>query len=479
MSALGYSQLHTLGIAEAAEAVAAGEISAEQLAASALARLETLGPRFNALVELDTDGALEAARAVDVNRAAGRQLGPLAGVPLAHKDLFYRAGRACVGGSLIRADFIAETTACVLERLDAAGALDLGRLHLAEFALSPTGFNAHYGHARNPWSLDHCSGGSSSGSGAAVAARLVYGSLGSDTGGSVRHPAAMCGITGLKPTHGLVPLYGAMPLAPSLDTIGPLVRSARDAARMLSVIAGPDPRDAATNAAPRLKYEAALVGNLSGLTIAVPQGYYRDAATPDIRLLLDDSLHVLTSAGARIVETSAPDMSLLNALMQIMMGAEAATLHRRWLKERPQDYGAQVRARIMPGLAYPATRYAEALMMRAGMVREWLKACMGDADLVHIPTLAVPVPTIAETTEGDPEEVAAAIGRVTHCTRAINYLGLPALSVPCGFADNGLPAAFQLVGRPFAETVLLRAGDAYQRLTDFHTRVPPGCGPLD
>lgn len=467
--------LHTLGVVETAEAVASGAVSAEIVAEAALDRLRTLGPRFNAVIALDAARARESARAVDAARAKGEALGPLAGVPLAHKDLFYRAGRICAGGSIIRKDFVPDVTSAALERLDAAGALDLGRLHLAEFALSPTGFNAHDGHGRNPWNLDYCSGGSSSGSGAAVAARLVCGAMGSDTGGSIRHPAAMCGITGLKPTHGLVPMFGAMPLAPSLDTLGPLARSARDAARLLSVIAGPDPRDGSTLAAPVCDYEAGLSGDLHGVTIAVPNGYYREAATPEILALLDESLAALKDRGARIIQTAVPDMALLNAMMQLIMGVEGATLHRRWLAERPQDYGAQIRARLLPGLAYPATRYAEALMLRAKLTQSWLAAAMGEADMVHIPTLAVPVPTIAETTEGAPVDVAAAIARVTHCTRAINYLGLPSLSLPCGFTTNGMPAAFQLVGRPFGEEVLLKAGDAYQRATDFHRQTPPGC----
>lgn len=472
--------LWQLGVVETAEAIASGAVSAERAAEAALARLETLGPCFNAVVRLDGAGALEAARKVDQARARGAALGPLAGVPMAHKDLFYRAGRPAAGGSIIRKDFVPDETAVALERLDAAGAVDLGTLHLAEFALSPTGYNAHYGHGRNPWNPDYCSGGSSSGSGAAVAARLVPAALGSDTGGSIRHPSAMCGLTGLKPTQGLVPLAGAMPLAPSLDNIGPLARTARDAARLLSVIAGPSPRDASTATAPVRDYEAGLSGDLEGITIAVPQDYYRPATEPEILALLDASLEALKDRGARVVRTTIGDemggMAFANAAMQVVMAVEAATLHRRWIESRPQDYGDQVLARMLPGLAYPATRYAEALMMRGKVAAQWLKGAMGGADMVHIPTLPVPVPSIAETTEGGPDKVAAAVGRVTHCTRAINYLGLPSLAVLCGFAGNGLPASFQLVGRPFSEALLLKAADAYQRVTDFHTRVPPGCG---
>jgi len=473
------SGLFTLGLVEMADAVADGSVTALALTEVALKRLETLGPRYNAIMALDGGTALEAARGVDRARAAGQPLGPLAGVPLAHKDLFYRAGRVCTGGSIIRKDFVPDVTATALERFDRAGALDLGTLHLAEFALSPTGFNAHYGHGLSPWNTAYGAGGSSSGSGASVAARLVPAALGSDTGGSIRHPSAMSGVVGLKPTHGLVPAFGAMPMAPSLDTLGPLTRTVRDAARIMSVIAGPDPRDAASLPAPRLDFEGGLTGDLKGRTIAVPGGYYREATTPEIQALMDAAVAVLKEAGARIVETGTPDMALVNALMQVMMTVEAATLHRRWLSERPQDYGAQVRARILPGFGLPATRYAEALMLRAGITREWLAAAMGDADMALIPTLGIPVPTIAETTQGTPEEIGAALGRVTACTRGINYLGLPSLSVPCGFTANAMPAAFQLVGRPYAEPALLQAGDAYQRRTDFHARLPPGCGPVD
>jgi aspartyl-tRNA(Asn)/glutamyl-tRNA(Gln) amidotransferase subunit A len=462
-----------LGVVELAAAIADGAVTSEQATSGALTRLEQIGPTLNAVVRIDREPALEGARAVDLARERGALLGTLAGVPLAHKDLFYRAGRPSLCGSIIRRGFVPDVTATVLKRLDAAGAIDLGTLHLAEFAVSPTGFNQHYGHGRNPWDPDYCSGGSSSGSGAAVAARLVPAALGTDTGGSIRHPAAMCGITGLKPTNGLVSNYGSMPLTPSFDCAGPLCRSARDVARILSIVAGPDEADGATMMSPQRDYERSLSGDISGLRIAVPRQYYRDTVTEDVAVRLDDSLRPLQDAGAKIVESGAPDMALVNALTLLVLGVEAATLHRKWLQERPQDYADQVRARIEPGLFYPATRYAEALMMRGAITREWLAACMGDADMVHIPTVPVPVPSIADSTAGTPAEVAATIGRITHCTRAINYLGLPSIAVPSGFSQNAMPVSFQLVGRPYSEPVLLRAADAYQRRTDWHTRVPP------
>jgi aspartyl-tRNA(Asn)/glutamyl-tRNA(Gln) amidotransferase subunit A len=466
------SSLREYDLVGVADAIRDGEASAEQMTRQCLDRLEQRGRELNAVVRLDAQAALEAARAADLARARGAALGPLHGVPLAHKDLFYRAGRPCAGGSRIRADFVPDETASVLLRLDRAGALDLGTLNLAEFALSPTGYNEHFGHGRNPWAPAHVSGGSSSGSGIAVAGRMVFGSLGTDTGGSIRHPAAMCGITGLKPTLRRVSGAGVMPLSWSLDCVGPLAQSARDCARLLGVIAGADPRDGNAASVPVPDYEAGLDTPIRGLRIAVPRGYYDAALDPEVQAALAESLRVLRGLGATVVETKVPDMATLNAMMQVVMACEAATIHRGWLAERPQDYSDQVRTRIEAGLYYPATRYIEALSLRARLTEDYLRSALGDCDVIHLPAIAVPVPTIAATTQGLPADVAAAIGALTHCTRAINYLGLPALCVPAGFSAGGLPVAFQLVGRPFDEATVLRAGHAFQQATDWHRRIP-------
>jgi aspartyl-tRNA(Asn)/glutamyl-tRNA(Gln) amidotransferase subunit A len=452
-------QIAALDLGALAAAIATGDITSVQATTVALDRLDRIGTRLNAVVRLDRDRALQAAAAADRLRSSGAELPPLHGVPLAHKDLFYRAGDLSGGGSKIRSAFRADVTSTAIARLDAAGALDLGRLQLAEFAMSPTGYNESLGHARNPWHTDHVPGGSSSGSGAAVAARLVAASLGTDTGGSLRHPGAMCGLIGLKPTWGLVPGDGVMPLAASLDCPGPLARTAADAARILSVIAGRD-------------YLAGIDASIAGLRIAVPGGYYRELLDPVVDAALADAIKVLQSLGAIISETAPPDMALINALMQVIMSVEAATIHRKWLIERPQDYADQVRARIEPGLYYPATRYVEALSLRAAITQQWIGACMAESDLALLPAIAIPVPTIAATTEGDSAAVAEVIGKLTHCTRGINYLGLPAAAVPCGFDRAGLPIGFQLVARPFDEAVILRAAHAYQGTTDWHRRAP-------
>lgn len=459
----------SLSLVEAAEAIRRRKISSLELTQAAIARAGTLGAELNCFALLEADEALKAAKKAD--RARGRR-GPLHGVPLAHKDLFYRKGKVVACGSKIRKDFVAGTTATVLERMSAAGAVNLGALHMAEFAFSPTGYNEHYGHPRNPWNRAHVPGGSSSGSGAAVGARIVFGSLGSDTGGSVRLPAAMCGLTGLKPTVTRVSRAGVMPLSHSIDCVGPLARTARDCARLMEVIAGADPADPSCTARPVPRYERALDGKARGLRIGVPRSYFYDPVTPAIRKILEESLDPLRRLGAKVVEVDVPDMSVINTFMHIVMVVEAATIHRRWLQTRRKDYSEQVASRIEPGLLYPATRYAEALAMRATLTREFVDKALAKVDVLHLPAVPIPVPTIDETTRGDPADVARVIGLIGHCTRGLNYLGLPAISVPCGFDAKGLPVGFQLAGRPFSEGMLLRAADAYQRVTDWHRRSP-------
>jgi aspartyl-tRNA(Asn)/glutamyl-tRNA(Gln) amidotransferase subunit A len=481
------SDLAAFDLVGMADAIARREVSAREATGWALQRLQTTGRRFNAVFRIDAEPALARAAELDERQSReGRTTGLLHGVPLAHKDLFGVAGRECHAGSLILRGHIAPRTAWALQQLDAAGQVNLGSLHMAEFALSPTGYNGHYGHGLNPWNPAYACGGSSSGSGIAVAARLVFGSLGSDTGGSIRHPAAMCGITGLKPTWRRVSSAGVLPLSTSLDCPGPMAQTARDCARLLTLIARPDAQDGLCTAQPAEDYEARLDGDLRGLRIGVPQTYYRDVLDPQVAAALEASLDVLRGRGATLVAVAVPDMALVNALAQLVMGVEAAAVHGRWLAQRPQDYADQVLRRIEPGLAYPAVRYVDALALRRRVTQDWVDHCLADCDLVHLPTLSMTTPTIAATTmaataagatAGDLAAVLQALGRVTHATRGINYLGLPAISVPAGFSDDGLPLAFQLVARPYAEGVLLQAADAHQRDTDWHRRLPPSTAP--
>ena len=460
-----------LSLVEAAEAIRRGKVSSVELTKAALERAQKLGPKLNCFARLEPEEALAMARKAD-RAKKGAKRGLLHGVPLAHKDLFNRKGKIVGCGAKICSDYVAESDATVVTRMSAAGSVTLGALHMAEFAFSPTGYNEHYGHARNPWNLEHVPGGSSSGSGAALAARIIYGSLGSDTGGSIRLPSAMCGLTGLKPTLTRVSRAGVMPLSHSIDCVGPLARSARDCARLMQVIAGADPADPSASSRPVPRYEAALDGKVKGLRIAVPRGYYYDPVVPEVRKRLEDSLDVLRRMGAKVVEVDVPDIPAINTFMHILMTVEAATVHRRWLKERRGDYADQVASRIEPGLFYPATRYCEALALRTKLTREFCNQTLGKADVLHLPGIPITVPTIDATTKGNPSDVARVIGLIGHCTRSLNYLGLPSIAVPCGFDAKGLPVGFQLAGRPFSEAQLLRAVDAYQRVTDWHRRAP-------
>jgi aspartyl-tRNA(Asn)/glutamyl-tRNA(Gln) amidotransferase subunit A len=463
---------------EAATAIARGTLRAEALLEACLDRVARAQPKLNCFIRLTTDTARQAARAADAAVKARRTLAPLHGIPLAHKDMFYRAGEVCSCGSKIRADFLPDRTATVLARLDAAGALDLGRLNMAEFAMGPTGHNDHFGRCRNPWNLDYISGGSSSGSGAVVAAGLVFGALGSDTGGSVRLPAAACGIVGIKPTFGRVSRYGCMPLSHSLDCIGVLARSVGDCARLFSVIAGADVHDAMSAAVAAPDYERGLdeasqPGALGGVTVGIPDRHYYEGVNDEVGTLLAASRAVLEARGAKIVDVEIGDHGAISDLSSAVLWSEALDLHLPWLRARPQDYAAQTRARLLVGLGVPAALYLGAVRARTRLLEELLRGALAKCDVLHVPVLKRSVPTAAETDVGGSAAMGDVLGQIVANTRPLNYLGLPALSVPIGFTGNGLPQAMQLVARPFREHLLFRIGAAYEAASRRPASLPP------
>jgi aspartyl-tRNA(Asn)/glutamyl-tRNA(Gln) amidotransferase subunit A len=456
-----------LTLREAAAAVAQGHLHAEALVEACLDRVERLQPVLNCFISVTGAQARKRAREADAAIKAGRPLGPLHGVPLAHKDMFYRAGEVCTCGSKIRRDFVPDHTATVLSRLDAAGAIEIGHLNMAEFAMGPTGHNDHYGRCRNPWNPDHITGGSSSGSGAAVAAGLAFGALGSDTGGSVRLPAAACGVVGIKPTLGLVSRYGTMPLSHSLDCIGVMARSVGDCARLLTLIAGPDANDGTTSRRPVADYEHGLDeagqgGALAGMRIGVPNRYYFDGIDPEVADLIAQSRHVLEQRGAKIVDVPVADHGAINELSNAILWPEAAGLHLSWLRERPQDYVKQGRARLLVGLGVSSTLYGEVLRARAKLLDELLRDTFSHCDVLHVPVLKRSVPSAAEADVGGGAAMQQTLGQIVANTRPFNFFGLPGLSVPIGLTRNGLPQAMQLVGRPFREDLLFRLGAAYE-----------------
>jgi aspartyl-tRNA(Asn)/glutamyl-tRNA(Gln) amidotransferase subunit A len=462
----------SLSLIEVAGAIARRELSSREVTQACLDRIAKLDPQLNAFMSLEAESALSAADQADAELARGRRRGPLHGVPLAHKDMYYDAGKVVTCGSKIRRDFVAPTTATALARLYQAGTIRLGTLQMSEFAYGPTGHNAHYGAVRNPWNPDHVTGGSSSGSGAAVAARLTFAALGSDTGGSIRMPANFCGVTGLKTTVGLVSRHGAMPLSQSLDTVGPLARTAADCAIITQLIAGGDPLDPTTRAGAAPDYTAALTAPLKGRRIGVPDAFYVDDLDAEVARALDDMLALLKREGAEIVTVKLPLQPRLTAACQLLLAVEAAAFHAQWMRERPGDYGPQVLMRLQNGLAVPGVTYLETLRWRAVALAEHLEAVAG-VDAWIAPVSPRPTPTIAGSDVGGGVGAEAVIQAITRFTRPINYLGLPALALPAGRTASGLPIGLQLVGRPFAEDVVLGIGCAVQRASDIHTARPP------
>jgi aspartyl-tRNA(Asn)/glutamyl-tRNA(Gln) amidotransferase subunit A len=366
---------------------------------------------------------------------------------------------------------VARTTATSLQRLKDAGTIRLGSLQMAEFAYGPTGHNAHFGPVHNPWLSGHITGGSSSGSGAAVAARLTFAALGSDTGGSIRMPAHFCGVTGLKTSVGRISRAGAMPLSQSLDTVGPLARTVEDCALLLSLMAGADPEDPTAIGGDVPDYSAAMRQPVKGLTVGIPTAFYVDDLDPEVARVLDETIDVLKREGVSIVEVTLPPQGQLTAACQLVLAVEAAAFHKRWMIERPQDYGPQVLMRLQNGLAIPGVSYLETMRWRGPALAAHLAAVAG-VDAVLAPVAPVAAATILESDVGNSPDAEVMIQRLTRFTRPVNYLGLPSLAIPSGFTAKGLPVGMQLIGRPFDEAMLLRLGAAFQRATDFHTRCP-------
>jgi aspartyl-tRNA(Asn)/glutamyl-tRNA(Gln) amidotransferase subunit A len=460
-----------LSLTEVAQAIAQKRVSSREVTQSCLDRITHWQPRLNAFMAIEAEQAIAAADAADATMAKGDSRGALHGVPLAHKDMYYDAGKVVTCGSKIRRDWVAATTATSLQRLKDAGTIRLGSLQMAEFAYGPTGHNAHYGPVHNPWGIDHITGGSSSGSGAAVAARLTFAALGSDTGGSIRMPAHFCGVTGLKTTVGRISRAGAMPLSQSLDTVGPLARTVEDCALLTGLMAGADPSDPTAIGGAVPDYIAATRESLEGLTIGVPTAFYVDDLDTDTARILDETVATLKREGAQVVAVELPDQRQLTAACQFVLATEAAAFHKRWMIERAQEYGPQVLMRLQNGLAISGVSYLEAMRWRGPALAAYLAATAG-VDMVLAPVAPVAAPTIAESDVGNTPDAEAVIQRLTRFTRPVNYLGLPSLAIPAGFNGAGLPVGMQLIGRPFDEATLLRAGAAFQRATDFHARCP-------
>jgi aspartyl-tRNA(Asn)/glutamyl-tRNA(Gln) amidotransferase subunit A len=471
---------------EASAALAAGELRSAELTEAVLARVDAVEPTVRAFLTLTAEAAMDQARAADASRSAAS--GPLHGLPLAIKDVICTRGVRTTCGSKILESFVPPYDATVVTRLKQAGAVSLGKLNCDEFAMGSSNEASAYHVTTNPWDPTRVPGGSSGGSAAVVAAGMALGSLGTDTGGSIRLPAALCGVSGIKPTYGRVSRYGLIAFASSLDQIGPFAWTAADLALILQAISGHDPRDGTSVELPVPDYSAALTGDLRGLRVGVPREYFVDGMEPGVEAATRAAIDVLRDQGAELVEVSLPHTKYALPTYYIIAPAEASANLARydgvrygvrvpgetmWDEielTRGQLFGPEVRRRIMLGTYALSAGYYDAYYRRAQQVRTLIKRDFEQA-FTQVDLLAAPTsPTVAFPI-GQKLDDPVAMYLTDVCTLPINLAGVPGLVVPCGFSEE-LPVGLQLIGKPFDEATLLRAGDAYQRVTDWHTRRP-------
>lgn len=459
------SGLTSLSLSEAAELVRSKKVSPVDLARACLSRIEQLNPALNAFITITADAALAQAREAEAEIQHGRWKGPLHGVPVAVKDLLDTAGVRTTGASALFKDRVPAQDAEVVRRLRAAGAVMLGKLNMHELAYGGSSVISYFGPVHNPWEQGHCAGGSSGGSAAAVAAGLCYGAIGSDTGGSIREPAAYCGIVGLKPTYGQVSTRGAIPLSWSLDHLGPMARTSMDAALMLQVIAGYDPEDTGSTDTPVPDYAAALAAKTSSLRVGVARAHFYEGLDPEIQAAIDAALSVVggLSASRRDIEIPAA-MDTASLIVR----AEAWAYHREYVAKTPELYQAETLRRLRGGAGFAAPEYIDA-RRQMEQLRRSVPKLFETVDVVITPTTPVPPPAIAELL-GDPESLRSKELLMLRNTRSFNLLGLPTVSVPCGFTSKGLPMGMQITAAPGGEATVLRLAHAYEQATEWHKR---------
>jgi aspartyl-tRNA(Asn)/glutamyl-tRNA(Gln) amidotransferase subunit A len=457
-------QLHLLDLSEASRAVQKKEVSPVELTQACLARIEKLNPHLNAFITVTGTEALDAARKAEAEIARGEWKGPLHGIPLAVKDLIETAGVKTTAASAVLQDNVPNADAEVIRRLKSAGAILLGKLNLHEFAYGGSGVIGDFGPARNPWNSAHITGGSSSGSAAAVAACLCYGAIGTDTAGSIRLPAACCGITGLKPTYGLVSARGVIPLSWSLDHVGPMARTAVDAALMLQVIAAYDPQDIGSQKFPPVYYPSAIEESIATLRIGVAHDYWNEV-DGEIKSAVDSAVTALgkITAGAQEVELSTEtDRTLVRC--------EAYAYHQKYLSAKEKGYDPETLRRIGSGADVTAPQYIQAQRELLQQRRQILQM-FERIDLILTPTTPMLAPTFTEL-QAAPDQLRNKEMIMLRNTRPFNVYGLPSISVNCGFSKSGLPIGLQIIGAPGSEGSVLGLAHAYQKQTDWHKHKP-------
>jgi aspartyl-tRNA(Asn)/glutamyl-tRNA(Gln) amidotransferase subunit A len=460
------TDLAWLTVAEAAELLRAKKLSPVEYAKALIARVEQHDGSLHAFLRFTPEIALEDAKHAEAEIARGGWRGPLHGVPYALKDIVDYAGLPTTAHSKILKESVAKADAAVTQKLKAAGGVFMGKLSTHEFAVGGPSFDLPWPPARNPWNRDHFCGGSSSGAGTATAAGFVPFAIGTDTGGSVRNPASMCGVVGIKPTYGLVSRRGVIPLAYSLDHVGPLTRTARDNALMLDLIAGHDPLDPGSSARAAGKCAAALERGVKGLRIGVIRHFYAAdmKADAEVEASIEAAVKKLAALGAEVREIRTAPLAEYLAVNRTILTSEAYAAHEKWMRERPQDYGALARERIMAGAFVRAADYVNATRLRRKMA-DAFHALFEDIDVAVTASSMDPPCRI-----DDPQAVEYTYGRQARA--AFNVTGGPALSVPTGFTTSGLPLGIQLAGKPFSEAALYRVANAYEQATDWVKRHP-------
>ena len=479
------------GLKQLSAALAAREISAVELARLYLARIERLNPELNAFITVDPEKTLAMARAADERLARGERA-PLLGVPLAHKDIFCTKGWLTTCGSRMLGNFVAPYDATVVERLAAAGMVTLGKLNMDEFAMGSSNETSYFGRVRNPWDRDRVPGGSSGGSAAAVAARLAPVATGTDTGGSIRQPAALCGLTGLKPTYGVVSRYGMIAFASSLDQAGPMARSAEDCALLLTAMAGFDPRDSTSLDRPVDDYGRELERPLQGLRIGLPREFFGPGMDDDVRRAVDAALDELRRQGATTVEVDLPNSGLSVPAYYVIAPAEASSnlsrfdgvrygyraaeytdLNDMYGRSRAEGFGIEVKRRILIGTYVLSHGYYDAYYLKAQKIRRLIAKDFAEAfrvcDVIAGPT----APSVAfRFGEKSADPVQMYLSDIY--TIAVNLAGLPGMSLPCGFGKQQMPVGLQLIAPWFGEARMLNVAHRYQRATDWHRQAPAG-----
>ena len=461
------TDLHYMSISEAGALIAKGDLSPVEYVEALLARIEKIDPKLDAFLVVAGDQARADAKAAEAEISGGNYRGPMHGIPYGLKDIIDYAGLKTTAHSKLLQDNVAETDATTTAKLKAAGGIFMGKMATHEFAIGGPSFDLPWPPARNPWNTDRHPGGSSSGSGAAVAAGLLPGALGSDTGGSVRHPASMCNLAGIKPTYGRVSRAGVVPLSFSLDNVGPLTRTVADNAIMLTAISGHDPRDPASARAEAVDFTADLDKGVKGLRIGlVRQFYTKDlGAQPEMAASVDGAAEILRELGAVVEEVSMAPLSEYAAVNRVILLSEAYAIHEKWLQEKPGDYAHFTRERLMPGAFIRATHYVQAMRHREKM-KNTFDELMRTYDAV-ITTSSMQVACHID----DEPELERTYSRQSRTP--FNVIGNPALVVPSGFDGENMPLSVQFAGRAFDEATVYRVGHAYEQATKFHEQRPP------